>query len=536
MSLDRIVWPGVEHTRVFFGAGARPVAAAALEEESRRWYGNAAPAGAVALILTNDRASVTCLLGAMRAGVTVVSLPVPVRGADLREYASFVREACTSQGADELVASDDLCAQLAGLGFPLRRHTALTAGESVLPLAAPGDGFRLVQFSSGSTGRPKAVALDDVALGANVQAILELVEPRPGDAMVSWLPLSHDMGLVGMFLASLVAMGPGGANGGDLVLLDPAQFMRSPSTWLRTMTEHRCSITATPDFGLRWACRRPPPGDGLDLSSLRCLIVGGEPVRAGTLKGFEAAYGRAGLSSEALCPAYGMAEVALAVTMTPPTVPWRDRTVATAALAAGRADGPKEGDASTVLVSSGPPLRGYELVARPIDGSSGHGRLGPLHVRGPSIGVDGHGGAHLAGRDGWLATGDEGMVDADGWAYITGRHDDHIVAHGRNLYAPAIEAEAGAVDGVRAGRVAAVGLPGGDWWVIAEVPRAALRTTAADRLVSDLRRAIVGVTSAQPDRVVLVPGGSLPLTPSGKLRRHRLRSDILAGLLGGVTE
>ena len=253
--------------------------------------------------------------------------------------------------------ADDYAALLDGIGPPVRRHSELGSR----PLATPGaTGFVLVQFTSGSTGTARAVAVDDTRLGANVIAILQTLQPHPGDALVSWLPLSHDMGLIGMLFTALAAGAPRWTGDAHIVLLDPTTFLRSPGTWIEALSHYRGSFTAAPDFGYRLAVRRQPACD-VDLSRLRCAIVGGEMVRATTLEQYTAAFASHGLRRQAPCPAYGMAEVGLAVSINPPEQDWRDRTVSVSALASGRVSTPgRRGDELRIVAWAA--LPGYEVA------------------------------------------------------------------------------------------------------------------------------------------------------------------------------
>ena len=520
--LSELVVAALDSTRIAIGAGGDLRPAAAFGTRADRLFSPAAEAPAVGIVMTNDQPTVECLVGAILTGARLVSLPLPPRtGLDV--YAEALSAMCGRQGVQEVIAAPRLAGALRDAGVPTRSHEALDGR----PLAVPSpSGFCLTQFSSGTTHRPKPVVLDDHALGANVVATLERVAPRPGDNVVSWLPLSHDMGLVGMLLASIVGMGPGGGDGGGIVLLDPLQFMRAPGFWLDVISARRGTITATPDFGLRFATRRPPRHE-VDLSPLRCLIVGAETVRADTIAGFTAAYAGSGVRDQAICPAYGMAEAGLAVSMTPPGRGWRSRRVASAALAEGRVVPAGPDDPAVELVASGPALAGYAIRI------TAEGDVGEIAVRGPSIGVDGRTGASFAGPDGWMATGDDGFLDRD-WVYVCGRRDEYLVAHGRNVYAPAVEAAAAEVSGVRDGRVAAVGLPDGSWALVAEATGSTLRSApGAEQLRTRLRRAVVRVAAADPDAVHLVRRGTLPVTTSGKIRRRQLRADLVAGRVGG---
>jgi acyl-CoA synthetase (AMP-forming)/AMP-acid ligase II len=520
--LSELVADGAERTRFVFGSLGAPVATGRLVDAGIGHFTADADADRVAVLLTNDRPTVEVVLGAITAGSVLVSLPLPGRGADVEAYASFVKDVCASHQIAEIVVADGYADLLEGLGVPVRRHSEL--GNRPLALAAAGQ-FQLVQFTSGSTGTPKPVVVDDVLLGANVAAILAVLQPQPGDAVVSWLPLAHDMGLVGMLLAGLVGGGSRWAGRGDIVLLDPTTFLRNPASWLEALDHWAGSFTAAPDFAFRLAARRPPATE-LDLSHLRCAIVGGEVVRAETLQTFVSALRQHGLRERALCPAYGMAEACLAVTMTSPEQDWRTRSVSMAALADGQVSEPRRDDDALVLVSSGQPLPSYEVTCPSPDSGTG-----TIAVRGPSIGIDGATGQGFADAAGWYAPGDTGFVDG-GWLYVCGRSDDYIVAHGRNVYAPAVEAAISGVGGVRPGRVTAVDLHTGEWAVVVEpagheVPG----TTQAETLSRSIRRAAVGVSSAKPDVVVIVAPGGLPLTSSGKLQRNLVRTRLVSGEL-----
>lgn len=518
MLASQLVTDGLSGGHIAFGPDGTAVPMAQMAETGASYLSGGA-AGAVGILMTNDRPTVEILLGAMVAGVPIVSLPSPSRGADPVAYGRFLEEVCRTQGIDEIVAEDSIAALLDGFGLPVRPHADL----AVRPLAEPpGGGFRLVQFSSGSTARPKPVSLDDAALGANLAAVLAAVGPRPGDTPVSWLPLSHDMGLVGMLLVSTAAASPRWAGSGTLVLLDPLAFLRRPALWIETISHWRGTFTAAPDFGYQMAARRPPTA-AVDLSSLRCAIVGGEITKADTLAAFTTTYRGRGVDPAALCPAYGMAELGVAAAMTPPPVPWRSVRLSTGALADERVAPAVPALPATTLVACGPPLSGYKVRCRGPSGGTG-----TISVWGPSVGVDGRTGETFAGPDGWYTTGDTGFVDDDGWLYVAGRQDDYLVTHGRNIYAPAVEAAVAQLDGVRSGRVTAVGLPNGEWAVVAEpAARTPLTTAQLDTLRRDIGRAAVRVTAAQPDHVVVAERGHVPLTASGKLQRNEVRKRLL---------
>lgn len=513
-SLAAMVLGGVADVDVRFGVDGQPVRAAALLERGRRRFSAAADGSTIALLMTNDQPTIEVLLGAIEAGCRVVSLPIPSRSGDVGAYLGFIAQACQAQGATEVIARDDIAELLVAAGVPVRSHQDLDGR----PLAAAGDGFELVQFSSGSTASPKAVQLDDRSLGANVAAIMAELRPTRGDRSVSWLPLSHDMGLIGMLFTSLASARPGLAEQGEFILLDPVDFLRRPGVWIEALGQGG-TITAAPDFGYRMCVERAGIGPA-DLAEVRIAIVGGETIRATTLHQFAARFAGDGFSPEAFCPAYGLAEIGLAATIAPVDRRWSEFVIDPLALADRRFESllgstrPASGPGIT-LVSSGLPIPGYEVRAI---GEPGH--VGAVEVRGPSSGIDGSTGRPFADDDGWVRTGDLGIV-IDGELVVSGRGDDHIVAAGRNVYAPAVEDAIGQVAGVRAGRVAVLGLASGEW-VIAAEPTGLVAAAIDD--VTELRRRIglaaVAVASSRPAEIVLVPRGRLPLTSSGKLQRR----------------
>jgi acyl-CoA synthetase (AMP-forming)/AMP-acid ligase II len=488
-----------------FGPRCERTSGGPLLEAGRTWFSTSADRETVAAVLTNDAPSVAFLLGALDAGTTVVSLPLPSRSDDPAQYCSFVEQACRQSGAQTVVARDDLAALLAASGLDVRAHSQLGARPVAGPAAA---GFHLVQFSSGTTERAKAIRLSDRDLGANVSAIVESVDPQPGDAVVSWLPLSHDMGLIGLLLSPLASLAPSLAGGGVIVILDPVQFLREPGSWLSAVTEFAATVSASPDFGLR-LCTARAHAANVDLSTLRHLILGGEQVRASTLREFAEKYGIAGFDARALCPAYGMAEFGLAVTMTEPGE-LRSNGVDAAALAQRRFEPAFERSEQVPLIASGAPLNGYEIDCGP------ERAVGPIRARGPSCGYDLLRRSPCAGGDGWFDTGDIGTID-DGALYVLGRSDDYVVMHGRSVYCPSVEQCVGSLSGVRAGRALLVTMPTGDCVVVAESENMNADAAELRRRISST---VVAMTGAQPDGVELTEKGWLPVTASGKLRRR----------------
>lgn len=505
--ISQLIVEAQDCSAIRFGIEGKPIGVGELLARSSLLVSSAAASEAVAAILTNDRPSVEIIMATIVQGARLVSLPLPARGADLAEYVRFLAKVIHRYGAKEIIARDDLAEILAASGLPSRGHKQLWSQPVCIAADA---GFELIQFTSGSTQDPKAVRLSDDTIGTNVAAIVEAVRPRRGDVAVSWLPLSHDMGLIGMLLASVASAGNAIAGRTRLVLLEPESFLREPGIWMESVSRHRGTFTAAPDFGFRLASRAGLLAQG-HLATLRVAIVGGEIVRAETLQTFVSAHEAAGLNALSICPAYGMAEFGLCVAMTPPDVLWRETQ---------RSEKPAPNSVNDApSTSSGLPLLGYAVRTTGQSGSTAK----PLEISGPAIGVDERVGRPFASPGGWYRPGDVGFIDG-GWVYICGRNDDYATVNGRNVFLPAIEGAVGNVVGVRAGRVATFGLESGEWIVVAErTDSKSLDRVATVRLKLDIRRAVVGACGIGPSAIEIVDKGSIPVTPSGKLRRNHAK-------------
>ncbi len=437
--------------------------------------------GAVAALLTASHDCLATFFGALQSGLTLVSLPHPARGMDAEEYLAQVRTMCTLTEASALVCEPGLTALLSAAPVPVH-----TFGEwrSARGPDAPRTEGSLVQFTSGSTATPRGIALTLAALDANVVSMYDWLEPHEGAVVCNWLPLSHDMGLIGMVLYAVCSVNPPWSVPSDLVLLTPEAFLADPGSWMRACTEYRATSTTSP---VRAASGRTAlrASGGFDLSSLRSLVVGSEPVPADGLREFEAVAAGAGLSPYALSPGYGMAEAALAVSIDRTTTPWRAVRVDGDALA-GRVWREVE-EGGTALVSCGPPVLHTKVR------TTGRGPLGELEIRSPSllsryVGED----SSPLTADGWLHTADLACV-RDGEVFIAGRTDDVIIVAGRNMDARALDAVAGSHPACRPGNVACIPDGAGRYVVVAE-PRddgmdlSDLRTVAQEIRVSLARR------------------------------------------------
>jgi acyl-CoA synthetase (AMP-forming)/AMP-acid ligase II len=477
-------------------------------EQSARWFAANVGAGAtVAMVLANTRSCVTALFGAWRAACTVASLPLPARGMSAHIYGEQLARFCMVAGAATLMLDSALAPQFSPAGVSVYAYDETLSGGASRVVV--GDGA-LVQFTSGSVGTPKGIYLSLEAVGSHVAAIISALDPGAGDASCSWLPLSHDMGLIGQLLSPLAAGAPRHGHH-SLTLMKPQAFMSNPRSWLRTCSDKRATISVAPNFALDLAVRANRQGSDLDLSPLRSIIVGSESVRDETLTRFADTFARAGFRSIAFCPAYGLAEATLAVTIVRPHEMWRSiPRPASAALP----------DVSSQLVSTGSPLEGTAVrIAGPA------GSVAAIEISSPSL-LSRYLGADLRlTPDGYFVTGDVGLVHS-GELYVVGRGDEVIVVSGTNVYPNDIEAEV-KHPSIRRGCIAAVAAPDGGLAIVVE-PNGRPSDDELRAACREIRRAVVTQTGCSPSTVAFVARGGLPKTPSGKVKRLAIGAILVA--------
>ncbi|GAA2899978.1 hypothetical protein GCM10010517_65560 [Streptosporangium fragile] len=419
---------------------------------------------------------------------------------------------------------------LPGIAHPLRL-TELRGGHAParLPAPAPEDAAFL-QFSSGSTGTPKGVELTHAGVLANLEQIRIAAALTADDVVVSWMPYFHDMGLIGTHLAPLAA-------GLKQVKLGPLSFAKRPALWFEVAARHRATLLSAANFALSWAARRVPDEvlTRLDLSSVRLVFVGAEPITATACREFTRKLGPAGLDERALLPVYGLAEATLAVTFPPLGEVAAPLVLDRAALSRGRAEDAAPGPDGVELMDVGHPLPG--CAVRIVDDGGrrlGDRRVGHIEVRGPQVARGYHRSPEAtaaAFAGGWLRTGDMGFL-RDGRLCVTGRHKDVVFVNGRTFHAPDIEEVAAGTPGLPPGLAAVVGstdpVGGGERVVVfvqwARPPRETV-TGVLDRVASR-----VGGALAHDDVLVLpLPPGAFPRTTSGKLQRSLMRTRFEAG-------
>jgi acyl-CoA synthetase (AMP-forming)/AMP-acid ligase II len=483
------------------------------------WLGaRVGSSGSVAAVFDTSFACVAAALGAWRAGVRLGSLPALARKADVAAYRATVASLARALDADLVLAGPDAVSTLAGIGVDVAGFEQCASGGP--PVRAAGTPS-FVQFSSGTTARPKGIELTLEAMAANVDGIVSRIA-HDDPVVCSWLPLSHDMGFVGTLLAGLAFGQQGIAGRTEVVFMAPSAFLMRPARFLAACDEFGATATSMPSFALDLLARRPP-SRSLDLSRLQVCIVGAEPIRARTLRSFTAALEPHRLDPLALCPAYGLAEATLAVTLVSPAEHWHSTVVATEALGRGRW-APTDHLGQEELVGLGRPLPDVELR---VDGAPDG--IGHLSVRSPSL-LSGYVGAGSPLDDGWLVTTDLGHREDDE-LYVAGRTDDLMFLADRSLYASSLEEVIDASPAIRGH--AGTAIPDGDgrYVVIAERRRGTRAVPALPDVARDLRTALLDRFGVGPSAVVFVGRGQLPRTASGKLQRNLLARRLAAGEL-----
>ena len=452
----------------------------------------------VAIVLSTGPEFMDAFFGTVLAGAVPVPLYPPVRLGRMVEFhrrTARMLRVCDAR----LVLSDARISRLLGVAVaearpPLGLHR-VPQGEPFEAEADPDD-LLLIQFSSGTTVHPKPVALTHRNVLANAAAIESIVPGDDAQAGVSWLPLYHDMGLIGCLLLAVYRPGP-------LTLIPPEVFLARPAIWLRAISRKRATISVAPNFAYGLCVRRVRETEvaGVDLSSWRIALNGAEPVAPAVLRRFADRFAGNGFDSRALMPVYGLSEASLGVSFTP----------------AGR--GPRYiTEGTRELASVGVPLPGIDVDVRD----------GRIFVRGPSVMREYFGNAAATAaalREGWLDTGDLGFV-REGELFVSGRAKDVVILRGANHAPQEFEEALDGIAGVRPGCTAAIGVPTAEGEELGLLVEA---DGAPD--VEEIRSRVTERTGIRPDQIHLLAPGTLPRTSSGKLRRGEALRQLQAGEL-----
>jgi fatty-acyl-CoA synthase len=494
---------------------------------------------AVLLLADTDADFFTGFCGCAYLGALPVPAAIPVLFGEQAEYLDGLRRRLEGARAMAAVGPAALTPMLqeAAEGLTLRfcgSHAEFaTLPEKALPaVCSTPDSLAYLQFSSGSTRHPKGVEIPQRTLMNNARLICSAgLDRRAGDRCTSWLPMYHDMGLVGFFLAPLVCQL-------STDYLTTRDFARRPFTWLTLISRNRGTLSYSPTFGYELCVRHAARSglEGLDLSSWRAAGIGGDMVRPQVLRDFDAAFAAAGFRPEAFVPSYGLAEATLAVSFAQLDRGPQVVRLSRAGLDAGRVEYAAEAEpegAVREFVGCGRVLPEHTLALREEDGApTPAGRVGRVFVRGPSVmrgyAHDPDETAQVLAADGWLDTGDLGFLNPDGELFITGRAKDLILLNGRNIWPQDIEWAVEAMPSLRRGDAAAFSIDeGGSEQVVVlvqcRVSEAAAREALRGEVLAVLKR-----QGLQDPVVELVAPGSLPQTSSGKLSRAKAKRNFLA--------
>jgi fatty-acyl-CoA synthase len=515
-----------------------------VHEQAKRMAGSLAAKGigrhGSVAVLAASAADVAPLAQAIwMRGAALTMLQQPTPRADLVVWLDDTVRAIRMINADLVVVGEPFLLaleQLAACDVTVCTVESMRDAEPTEPEDTDDADIAMRQLTSGSTGIPKAVEISHGNLAANTTALSAgLGADIDRDVMLSWLPLSHDMGMVA-FICFPMQLGI------EAVVITSDQFLRRPIVWAELISKHRATITSGPNFAYSILARileRADP-DTIDLSSLRIACNGAEPVDHRDVQNFTSVGARFGLRPSAPMPSYGLAEATLGVSFSahdqPPVV---DTVSKQAVLRAHYAQSvPDDSEDVQHIVGLGVPLPGMDVrITR--DGTvQGPREIGSIELRGPAVAgryltVDGV--VPLAGDDGWFDTGDLGYLDEAGRIYVCGRTKDLIVLAGNNLYPHDIERAAATVDGVRKGCVIALRVDAEreGFAVLAEVQNA--DEDVRLRISRDIAARVNRQVGHAPREVRLFPAGSLPKTSSGKLRRKSARGLLPQGTRGAHT-
>lgn len=496
------------------------------------------PGDHVAILGPTSRALMTIVRGCWLAGAASMVLPLPMRMASLDAFVESTR-ARIRHGEAKLILIDDLLAdfyQAAPGDPPIKPMAAVMPGAGrptgdrlELPVDDP-ERLVILQYTSGSTSEPKGVMIPDRVLCANIDASCEAAELTQSEVMVSWLPLYHDMGLVGFLALPML-------KGVQLVQAAPQDFMAHPGSWMQWISDWKGTATAGPNFSWVLATRALKRMKDIDLSSLTLALSGAEPVDPVAVEAFVNEASRFGFRAGSVFPAFGMAEVAIGGAF-----PKRhrglvcdsvDRIVLERDRIAKEVD-PNDDDQVHVrrLPLLGRAVPGLEMKIVDPDTKTElpERHVGELLLRGTSV-TPGYykrpDATSAMFHEGWLCTGDLAYT-LDGELVICGRIKDVIIVGGRNVFPEDIERAVGTIDGVRAGNVIAFGVDGykGKETVIVV---AEVKDVDLDRVRADIHHSALEVSGLPPRDVMLVKPGTLPKTSSGKLQRAKCRELYLDG-------
>ncbi len=491
------------------------------------------PGAKVAILGPTSKELVQAIAGTWLAGATVVVMPLPMRLGSLEAFVEATRRRIQAVDPALLLVSDELqdtVPRQPGDPRPvsLGEMTSGPAPHYSQPEVTP-EMMAVLQFTSGSTGEPRGVIVTHRMICSNLDGAAEAAKLQPDDRLMSWLPLYHDMGLIGLYCSSLIF-------GIDIVVGAPQDFLLRPREWLEAMSKFKATISAAPNSAYALAARiLERSGGDFDLTRWRIALNGAEPVDPATVDAFVAAGAKAHLSPGAPFCAYGLAEATIAATFPEPGTGMTTDLVSPDLLEQeGLARPPRKGETSRRLAKLGRPVPSIELRVVDEKGQQVPERVvGEVELRGPAI-TPGYFNDPEATREAfdgeWFRTGDYGYL-AEGELVICGRKKDVIIVAGRNIYPQDIERLVEHVPGVRPGNTVAFPLRSREgresFVVVAETKQ----QPQASQIAAQASRSVREFFGMAPAHVVVVPPGSIPKTSSGKLQRSLTKSLFVEGRL-----
>ncbi len=506
------------------------------------------PGDKVIMLLLTGEQFVDAFFGTIMAGGVPVAVSPPMTFGDINKYLDNLSHIVRNSQARFMISFPRIRKVIGRVLAGDNDLEEFIVAKDIVAERAKKPGFpsidpkdtAFIQYTSGSTGMPKGAMLSHMALLANIDGITHGIELTDKDVSVSWLPLFHDMGLIGSLLSALYRKT-------HLYTMQPEAFVMDPVSWLKYITKYKATIATAPNFAYHLLASRVKPEEllELDLSTLRVAFNGAEPVDLKTLDKFEKIFGPVGYKPTTSFPVYGMAENCLAATFPPLSTRYHVQPLDRNKLEAEQKVIPAhDNDEFPYLaISVGAPILGQQVAIK----SEGSGfarqkQVGEILIKSPSLMTGYYRNPEATDeviKDGWLYTGDLGFID-DGKLFVTGRAKEMIIKRGRNYYPYDIERAASSVHGVRKGCLVAFSTSGQNNGTEDLVIVAETRETddgRKDKISKDIASEVLSSVGVRPDKVFLVPPRSIPKTSSGKLQRLLTKRRFTEGtLVKGMSE